>query len=124
MSNYNYNLPSELIAHEPVEPRDSARLMVYSTKTNEILFDTFAHIARYIPENSVLVLNDTRVVPARIECTKITKGTVRVLFLMNEWDGGNIVHGLPDRKIEVGETLYVKERPFVLVVSQRSTSSP
>jgi S-adenosylmethionine:tRNA ribosyltransferase-isomerase len=116
--NYNYNLPSELIAHEPAEPRDSARLMVYSTKTDEIMFDTFAHIARYIPENSILVLNDTRVVPARIECTRITGGTVRILFLLNEWDGGMIVHGLPDKKVEVGDTLYIHHRPFAQATTQ------
>lgn len=116
--NYNFNLPPELIAHTPSEPRDAARILVYSTKTNEVLFDTFAHLARYLPEQSVLVLNDTRVVPARIECTKITGGTVRILFLLNEWDGGPIVHGLPDKKLVIGETLYIHQRPFAEVVSQ------
>ena len=120
MMNYNYNLPPELVAHTPAEPRDSARLLVYSTKTNEVLFDTFAHLSRYLPEHSVLVLNDTQVVPARLECTKITGGSVRVLFLMNEWDGGGVIHGLPDRKITVGETLYIQQRPFAQAVSQRN----
>ncbi len=116
--NYNFNLPSELIAHEPAEPRDAARLMVYSIKTNEVLFDTLARIARYVPESSLLVVNDTQVVPARIVCTKITGETVRIFFFLNEWDGSTMIHGLPDRKIMVGDTLYVKHRPFAMAVTQ------
>src|ERR1019366_1895941 len=91
---YNYRLPQELIAHMPAEPRDSARLFVYSIKTDEIVLDTFAHIDRYLPTGSLLVFNDTQVVPARLELMKLTGGTVRVLFLINEWrtvvraDGG------------------------------------
>jgi S-adenosylmethionine:tRNA ribosyltransferase-isomerase len=117
---YNFNLPPELVAHSPAEPRDSSRLLIYSTKTNEVLFDTFAHISRYLPENSLLVLNDTRVVPARLECTKITGGTVRILFLVNEWDGVGVIRGLPDRKVTVGDTLYVNQRPCVQATSQHN----
>lgn len=117
--NYDFELPKELIACEPAKPRDSSRLLIYSTKTNEILFDTFAHLSRYLPEKSVIVLNDTKVVPARLECTKITGGTVRVLFLFNEWDGVGHIRGLPDRKVVVGDTLYINQRPLVEAVSQR-----
>lgn len=120
MNNYDYRLPPELIAHTPVEPRDASRLLVYKTKTNEVFFDTFLHLARYLPDQSLIVLNDTRVVPARLECTKITGGTVRILFLFNEWDKGAIIQGLPDRHITVGETLYVRQRPCVQVISQRN----
>ncbi len=119
-NNYNYDLPAELIAHTPAEPRDSSRLLVYSTQTNEVIIDTFAHISRYIPEGSLLVLNDTRVVPARLECTKMTGGNVRILFLFNEWNKGELICGLPDRKITVGETLYVHQRPCIQAISQRN----
>ena len=118
LSDYDYTLPKELIAHAPAEPRDSARLFVYSTKTNEIVIDTFVNLARYIPVNSVLVLNDTQVVPARIELSKITGGTVRILFLFNEWDKKGPIKGLPDRKLSVGDILFINHSPCLEIVAQ------
>ena len=125
---YNYRLPPELIAHTPAEPRDSARLFVYSTKTDEIVLDTFAHLSRYLPEKSLLVFNDTQVVPARLELMKLTGGTVRILFLMNEWrtvvraDGGQneLLKGLPDRKLTVGDRLFFNHRGIIEVVGQQN----
>ncbi len=120
MSDYDYVLPPELVAHEPVTPRDSSRLLVYSTATNEVFIDTFNHLARYIPADSLMVLNDTRVVPARLECTKMTGGTVRILFLFNEWDRKVPIRGLPDRGIKIGDTLYVRQRPIVRAIAQHN----
>jgi len=125
---YSYHLPQELIAHTPAVPRDSAKLFVYSTKTNEIVIDTFSHLSRYIPSGSLLVLNDTQVVPARLELMKLTGGSVRVLFLVNEWrtvvraDGGQneLIKGLPDRKLTVGEQLYFNHRAIMDVISQKN----
>ena len=137
---YNYKLPQELIAHTPAVPRDSAKLLVYSTKTNEVVIDTFAHISRYIPSGSLLVLNDTQVVPARLELMKLTGGSVRILFLVNELrttvqadgdqkgvqNGGQnekikgLIKGLPDRKISVGDQLYFNHHAILDVVSQKN----
>ena len=117
---YNYNLPRELIAHTPAEPRDSSRLLVYSTKTDEIVIDTFSHISRYIPAQSVLVLNDTKVVPARLELMKLTGGAVRVLFLINEWDRKGPIKGLPDRKLSVGDLLYFNHKAVLEVIIQHN----
>lgn len=114
---YNYKLPKELIANAPAEPRDSARLMVYSTRTDEVVFDSFANLARYIPEGSVLVLNDTKVVPARLQLMKATGGIVNILFLMNEWDGSETIRGLPDRAVGEGEQLTLVNRPIIEAVS-------
>lgn len=117
---YNYRLPPELVAHTPAEPRDSARLFVYSTKTDEIVLDTFVHLSRYLPEKSLLVFNDTRVVPARLELMKFTGGTVRILFLMNEWDKQGPVKGLPDRKLNVGDRLFFNHHDIIEVVGQQN----
>lgn len=114
---YSYKLPKELIANAPAEPRDAARLLVYSTATNEIVFDTFANLARYIPAGSVLVLNDTKVVPARLQLTKQTGGIANILFLMNEWDGGEVIKGLPDRAVNPGEPLTLVNRPILTPLS-------
>jgi S-adenosylmethionine:tRNA ribosyltransferase-isomerase len=120
IADYTYLLPKELIAAEPADPRDSSRILVYSTATDEIAFDIFANIARYLPQKSVMVLNDTKVVPARLQLAKLTGGAVRILFLVNEWDGAGPIKGLPDKKLRVGESLYLNHRPAFEVISQRN----
>lgn len=117
---YYYSLREGLIAKSPAEPRDSSRLLVYSTKTNEITFDVFSSLSGYIPRDSVLVLNDTKVIPARLELSKITGGSVRILFLVNEWNGTDQIQGLPDRKIQIGDILSLDNKAFVEVISQKN----
>lgn len=117
---YSYTLPRELVATAPAEPRDAARLLVYNTGTDEIVFDTFANLSRYIPAGAVLVLNDTKVVPARLQLVKKTGGIANVLFLMNEWNGGDTIKGLPDRNVPAGEELTLVNRP--ILVSQSNTN--
>jgi len=116
---YIYKLPKKLIAQAPAEPRDAARLFVYSTKTDEIVFDIFANLARYLPSSSLLVLNETKVVPARLELKKVTGGTVRVLILFNEWDYGQEIKGLPDSGLGTGESLYMNAKPILKVISNQ-----
>ena len=115
---YSYDLPEALIAHAPAEPRDSARLLVYHVAENTLIEDTFANISRYIPERALLILNDTQVVPARLSLMKSTGGTVRILFLVNEWMGEGLIKGLPDRKLKTGDVLSLDGRPVVEVISQ------
>lgn len=103
---YSYNLPQHLIGNSPKEKRDESRLFVFDTKTGEIVFDLFKNIHKYLPENALLVLNETRVVPARAHLYKKTGGKVEVLFLVNLWDESErIIKGMVDRKIEAGDTL-------------------
>lgn len=117
---YIYTLPPELVATVPAEPRDAARLLVYSSATDEIVFDTFANLSRYIPSGAALVLNDTKVVPARLPLTKPTGGVANVLFLVNEWDGGDTIKGLPDRNIDIGRPLSLVNKPVAQAVSHEN----
>ncbi|MDB5239070.1 MAG: S-adenosylmethionine:tRNAribosyltransferase-isomerase [Candidatus Parcubacteria bacterium] len=117
LSDYSYDLPKDRIADRPAEPRDTSRLFAYDTKTDTITLDVFANVARYIPAGSLLVLNDTKVVPARLELTKKTGGKVIILFLFNEWDRGPVIKGLPDRGIAAGDMLYADGRAIVEAVS-------
>lgn len=64
--NYDYQLPDELIASQPVYPRDSAKLLVYDRKTDMITHTTFAHFLEYLPKQCDVFINDTRVIKARI----------------------------------------------------------
>ena len=67
---YDYNLPKELIAQDPAEPRDSSRLMVVHKKDGATEDRIFRDITEYLNPGDLLVLNDTRVLPARVEGVK------------------------------------------------------
>lgn len=108
MSQYQYELPEELIASSPREPRDSAKLLIVDAKTGKISIDTFLNIDAYLSPQSLLVLNKTKVVPARVMLYKETRGKAEVLFLANEYGGGSTIRGIADRKLVVGQRLSVK----------------
>lgn len=81
---FDYELPEELIAQEPIEKRDKSRLMVLDKKTGEITHSVFHDITDYLQEGDVLVLNDTKVLPARIIGEKEdTKAIIELLLLKN-----------------------------------------
>ncbi len=113
---YAYSLPEELIAKRPASPRDSARLFVYDTAQDEITFDRFFNLDKYLPRNSLLVLNDTKVVPARVILTKETGGKVEALFLMNEWRGAGPLPALVDKKVSVGSKLFLDKTKSLKVL--------
>ncbi len=75
---YDFQLPEELIAQEPVEPRDHARLMVLH---NGIEHRFFYNLPEYLERGDVLILNDTRVIKARVKGKKETGGKVEILIL-------------------------------------------
>lgn len=116
---YDYDLPEELIRKEGIEPRDSARLFVYDAKTDTITHDFFYNLAKYLPEHSLLIMNDTRVVPARLHLKKATGGKIEVFVLMNEWDGkSKEIPVLVDRKCRVGWKLFFPNGDFFEVTHQ------
>ena len=65
-SDFYYDLPPELIAQRPAEPRDSARMLVYDRKTGDIEHRIFRDITEYLSDRDVLVMNNTKVIPARL----------------------------------------------------------
>ncbi len=77
---YDYELPKELIAKYPADPRDHSRLMVLNRKTEEIKHDRFYNLPNYLREGDLLVLNDTKVIPARLLGKKETGGKVELLL--------------------------------------------
>lgn len=117
LETYNYHLPPELIASVPAKPRDSARLFVYNTKTDKVTFDTFRNVGKYLPPDTLLVMNDTKVLPARLFLNKETGGKIEVLLSLNELQPGDtIVRGIVDRKLLVGTRLYFKKKTHYLDV--------
>lgn len=88
-SSYFYDLPEELIAQEPVEPRDSSRLLIFDRKNNNIEHKIFKDIISYLTPNDVLVINNTRVLPARLYGYKDTGAKIEILLQkrinLNSW---------------------------------------
>lgn len=118
LDHYDYDLPPELIRKEGVEPRDSARLFVYDTRTDTVTFDTFANVARFLPERSLMVLNDTRVLPVRLWLTKETGGKIEVFVLANQIEDDERIPVLVDRKTAVGQKLFFPNQDCFEVVDQ------
>jgi S-adenosylmethionine:tRNA ribosyltransferase-isomerase len=86
-SQFDYDLPQELIAQTPVEPRDASRLMVVQRDSGQIEHRTFGDIAGYLRPGDLLVLNQTRVIPARLFGRKAgTGGKVELLLLQRQGD--------------------------------------
>ncbi|MGQ9907883.1 MAG: tRNA preQ1(34) S-adenosylmethionine ribosyltransferase-isomerase QueA [Candidatus Flexifilum sp.] len=82
LSDFDYDLPQSFIAQTPVEPRDSSRLMRVDRRTGAISHHIFREIVDYLHSGDVLVLNNTRVMPARLHAVKAeTGGSVEVLLL-------------------------------------------
>ncbi|MDU1773158.1 MAG: S-adenosylmethionine:tRNA ribosyltransferase-isomerase, partial [Dialister micraerophilus] len=91
LENFNYELPESLIAQEPVEPRDSCKLMVLDKETGHLSHHVFTDILDEIKENDLIVFNNTKVIPARLNgYRKQTGGKVEVLLLTpkgnDEWE--------------------------------------
>lgn len=118
LERYGYTLPPELVRKEGVEPRDSARLFVYDTRTDEIRHDIFRNLAKYLPEHSLMVLNETRVVPARLRLRKETGGKIEAFVLANEWDGGHEIPLIVDRKCAPGMELSFPDGSLLHIVRQ------
>ncbi len=79
-SSYDYELPAHLIAQYPVQPRDSAKLLVYNRETNTTTHTTFRHLLEYLPKECDIFLNDTKVIKARIFGRKKSGGKIELLF--------------------------------------------
>ena len=114
-SDFYYDLPQELIAQTPVEPRDSSRLLVYDRTDKSIVHKHFYDIVDYLNNGDVLVVNNTKVLPARIYGTKqVTGGHVEFLLLkrldLTHWEvslkPGRIAK--PGAGFEFGDKLKAK----------------
>jgi len=82
LSDFNYELPDDLIAKTPVPERDKSRLMVLGRETGNITHSRFYELPRHLPQNSLVVVNDTKVIPARfIGRKKFSGGKLEVMFL-------------------------------------------
>ena len=109
LKKYDYAPPKELIAQSPANPRDSARLLVYKKKENKIYCDTFSNLYKYLPPKSLLVFNNTKVLPARLPAKKETGGLVKLLYLGKH---KNYLRFLSNRRLNSGGKIYITPKIF------------
>ncbi len=110
-SDFYYDLPEELIAQTPVEPRDRSRLLVFNKDTGDLLHKHFYDVFDYLKAGDCLVLNDTRVLPARIFGTRTDTGSI-VEFVLLKQKEQNIWECLagPGKKAKVGHKFTFSDK--------------
>jgi S-adenosylmethionine:tRNA ribosyltransferase-isomerase len=109
LSHFQFNLPKELLAEYPSENRDEARLMVIDRKKQTIEHKTFKDVIDYFDEGDVLILNNTKVFPARLYGNKEKTGARIEVFLLRELNAEQRLWDVlvdPARKIRIGNKLY------------------
>src|SRR5918996_2894424 len=114
-SDFDYNLPDSSIAQTPVEPRDTSRLLVLHRDIGNLEHRTFRDIGDYLRAGDLLVLNQTRVIPARIYARKETGGRVELLLLRRRdeltWEA--LVGG---KGLRVGKKIGVEDGPQAEII--------
>jgi S-adenosylmethionine:tRNA ribosyltransferase-isomerase len=109
-SDFDYSLPEASIAQTPIEPRDASRLLVFHRENGAIEHRIFRDIGEYVRPGDLLVLNQTRVIPARIHARKETGGRVELLLLRRRdeltWEA--LVGG---KGLRVGKKIRVENGP-------------
>lgn len=117
-SSYFYNLPEELIAQKPLEPRDSSRLLVFNKATETIDHKHFYDIVDYLQKGDVLVVNNTRVLPARLFGYKNTGAKIEILLQkrinLTDWE----VIAKPFKRLEEGTEIAFSENLKCKVLSK------
>lgn len=109
LSEFSFDLPEELIAEYPSENRDEARLMVVHRDTGKIEHRMFKDIIEYFSEGDVMIMNNTRVFPARMYGNKEKTGAKIEVFLLRELNRESLLWDVlvdPARKIRIGNKLY------------------
>ncbi|MEQ2629055.1 tRNA preQ1(34) S-adenosylmethionine ribosyltransferase-isomerase QueA [Peptoniphilus lacrimalis] len=108
-SDFSYDLPSELIAQHPAQKRDQSRLMLLNKKTGEINHKKFYNIIDYLNNGDVLVLNDTRVMPARIFGHRPEKDeSIEILLLNHKGDTWETL-AKPGKKLKIGTEIIFSD---------------
>ncbi len=126
LSHFNFNLPQELLAEYPAENRDEARLMVLNRKDQTIEHKQFKDLINYFEPNDVMVVNNTKVFPARLYGNKEKTGARIEVFLLRELNSETRLWDVlvdPARKIRIGNKLYFgDDESLVAEVIDNTTS--
>lgn len=118
-STYYYDLPEELIAQTPIEPRDSSRLLVYNRNKQTVEHKIFRDIIDYLKPNDVLVVNNSRVLPARLFGYKDTGAKIEILLQkridLENWE----VIAKPFKRLSVGTKVTFNEEFYCEITEKK-----
>ncbi|MFZ2357212.1 MAG: tRNA preQ1(34) S-adenosylmethionine ribosyltransferase-isomerase QueA [Candidatus Omnitrophota bacterium] len=105
LTNFDFNLPKDLIAQYPLEERDAAKLIVIDRKKNSVEHRIFKDIKDYFSKGDTLILNDTKVLPCRFKGVRKTGGKVEVLLLSQEQQSLTFKALIKPNRLKQGETI-------------------
>ncbi|MGB0171638.1 MAG: S-adenosylmethionine:tRNA ribosyltransferase-isomerase, partial [Flavobacteriales bacterium] len=126
LSQFKFEVPQDLVAQYPLDNRDESRMMVVHKDTGEIEHKHFRDIIDYFDEGDVMVMNDTRVFPARMFGNKEKTGAVIEVFLLRELNRESLLWDVlvdPARKIRIGNKLYFGENEDLVAEVIDNTTS-
>ena len=120
-SSYDFTLPNELIATHPANPRDSAKLLVYNSKTGKITHTHFYNLEKFIPKNCALIFNDTKVIKARLHGKKASGGKIELLInrALNAFDINVYIRG----KVKVNTEIFFKDNLVAKIIKLEDDGS-
>ncbi len=122
-SSYYYNLPEKLIAQTPIEPRDSSRLLIYHRASKKIEHKVFHDIIDYLKSGDVLVINNTRVLPARLIGFKDTGAKIEILLQkridLTNWE----VIAKPFKRLNIGTKVTFSENLSCIITDKKEYGS-
>lgn len=108
VSDFDYELPAELVAQKPLSQRELSRMMVLHRKSKEIIHSRFIEFPSYLQQDDVLVLNTTKVIPARVYGQK-ERQEIEFLFLKERGKGLWDVLCRPAKKVQIGDAVFFAE---------------
>ncbi|MBT8310137.1 MAG: tRNA preQ1(34) S-adenosylmethionine ribosyltransferase-isomerase QueA [Flavobacteriaceae bacterium] len=126
LSHFNFDLPEDLLAEHPTENRDESRLMVLNRKDQSIEHKQFKDLIDYFDEDDVMILNNTKVFPARLFGNKEKTGARIEVFLLRELNQDQRLWDVlvdPARKIRIGNKLYFGEDELLVAEVIDNTTS-
>jgi S-adenosylmethionine:tRNA ribosyltransferase-isomerase len=105
LNKFSYDLPDELIAQHPLKEREQARLMVINREKGEILHDVFANVGNYLPKKSQIILNNSKVIPARLIGKRTSTGGKVEIFLLEAVEDCYEVLMRPMKRLKDGDQI-------------------
>lgn len=120
INEFDFDLPKELIAQTPLEKRSDSKLLVLDRNNGNIEHRKFDSIVDYIDDNSVLVINETKVIPARIIGSKVDTNAVIELLLLNNYEDDNWqALTKPAKRVKVGTVINFGDKIFAKCINKK-----
>lgn len=116
---FNFTLPESLIAQYPLPERTDSRLLVYNKAARHISHHTFKHIVDFLEPGDLLVLNDSKVMPARLFGQKPTGGKVELLIARIQAENRCLAHMKPSKSIKPGMVIQLEQGWFVRILERQ-----